>query len=407
MPLPNFASRIELFDFLDQYASERKEEIDRWQLERNRGMIKSYVIETAPLNATVQITVPKTFESTGWHLTPIDGEALYQVDGERGKALGYLEPLSYRYLLLHSTLPSTEVDPVVRKGVKASVSLDLMWLASEFFDNWWNSLIIPQMSNRYVRLKFQHEARFERELSDERDEQSADRDLEDDVGERRTSSLMIGDQAGHINRFLPTLRRFDPFKAITMLRMPCRTANRGGYEFWNWGKVTHRAPSFRDGRSQIRSLVDLYSKATEAIERAVWLQTQETKLGDGTATGLRGAPVTLEFDEPLHQNVFHNFVTTTFRRGREPFRLLGNPIKLGDSRVHVYAIDMHLWQEVYLDLSPRRFILFLPSGTCGNTIHRFVTNVQRYLSPGVTTHVGDKAYSELITDIFLGRTPTT
>jgi hypothetical protein len=41
-------------------------------------------------------------------------------------------------------------------------------------------------------------------------------------------------------------------------------------------------------------------------------------------------------------------------------------------------------------------VVIVPKGTCGNTIHRLVTNVQQYLDPRVTVYVGDRNYTELI-----------
>jgi hypothetical protein len=407
MPIPSFRSRQDLFDFLDDYARERKEEIDRWQLGKDKGLIKSYVLETAPPNGAEQPDIATTLRTTGWQVTPIDGE-FYRVDSVEGKPLGYLEPLSSRYLILHSIEEARWADKTVKGDVRETASLDSMWLAGGLFSNLWQILILPQLPDRYVKLKFEYLARFQ-DGTEEAEE--VDGDLEDDwageeIEERRASSLMIAERMDQVAQFLPGLQDLHrPFKAIKMLRIPS-TTGRGGHEFWAWGKITHRAPDFRDGRSQILSVTRLYEQVTEAIEHTIWLQAEETKLGDSTDTRLTGAPVTLEFDPPLDVPTFQNFVTTTFERGQGPLRLWGNPIHLGEKKVHVYGIDLHLWQRIYLDLTPKRFVVVLPRGTCGNTVHRLVTNTQRYLDPGVRTFIGDKPYDDLIQDVFLGREST-
>ena len=84
----------------------------------------------------------------------------------------------------------------------------------------------------------------------------------------------------------------------------------------------------------------------------------------------------------------------------------GNPIYLSEKKVHVYGVDLHLWQRIYLDLTPKRFVVILPRGACGNTVHRLVTNTQRYLDPGVKTFIGDRPYNDLIRDTLLGRENT-
>jgi len=409
MPIPSFKSRQELFDFLDDYARERKEEIDRWQLGKDKGLIKSYVLETAPPNGSAQADIAATLRPTGWQITSIDAETLYRVDNAEGKPLGYLEPLSQRHLILHSIEEARWIDKTVKGDVKEAASLDSMWLAGSFFSNLWQILILPQLPERYVKLKFEHLARFEdgvEEAEEEIDEELADDWMGEEVGERRASSLMIAERVSRIAKFLPQLQGLhQPFKAIKMLRIPS-TTGRGGYEFWTWGKITYRAPDFRDGRSQILSITRLYEQITQAIERTIWLQAEGVQLRDGMDTALKGAPVTLEFDSPLDLPTFQNFVTTTFERGQGPLRLWGNPIYLSEKKVHVYGVDLHLWQRIYLDLTPRRFVVILPRGTCGNTVHRLVTNTQRYLDPGVKTYIGDKPYKDLIRDIFLGRENT-
>lgn len=79
MNTPHFTSREQVFDFLDDYASQRKEEIGRHQLGKDQGLIKSYQIETLPDNGRVEVDVPAVLRGTGWQVTPIDDAALYRV----------------------------------------------------------------------------------------------------------------------------------------------------------------------------------------------------------------------------------------------------------------------------------------------------------------------------------------
>jgi hypothetical protein len=191
------------------------------------------------------------------------------------------------------------------------------------------------------------------------------------------------------------------FKAIKMLRFPASDMP-GGYEFWDWGKVTYRSQSFRDGRDYLFSIIRPYERATELIEQRLWFQVEKTEIPDGEGIKLTGTPVTFLFPEELPLTTFHNFIESTFDKGQGPFRLWGNPIRLGEKKVHVYGIDLHLWQRIYMELSPKRFIVVLPYGTCGNTVHRLVSNIQRYLSPDVETFIGEDRYVELLSRILLG-----
>jgi hypothetical protein len=59
-------------------------------------------------------------------------------------------------------------------------------------------------------------------------------------------------------------------------------------------------------------------------------------------------------------------------------------------------LDRHLWQPLFLEITDRQIVVIVPQGTCGNTIHRLVTNVQQFLDPGVEVWVGNQPYSDLI-----------
>lgn len=104
----------------------------------------------------------------------------------------------------------------------------------------------------------------------------------------------------------------------------------------------------------------------------------------------------MQFKEKLSAETFEKWITSTFQRKRNKFRLWGNPIRLGVKKVHVYGVDRHLWQPIFLELTDRHIIAILPKGTCGDTIHRLVTNVQRYIEPAVDVWIGDINYKQII-----------
>jgi hypothetical protein len=399
----HFTSKEQVFDFLDDYACRRKEQIDRHQLGKDQGLIKSYLLETLPTNGEAVMDVPDILRGTGWQITPVDNAEFYRVRDKEGE-LGFLEPLSSRHLALHSIKEARRTDKALRNTVSATAQLDFTWLAGSTFQTIWEHLVLPEMPDRFVTFKFEHLARFEDSPWDGQEAELDEDWSAEELVERRASTLAITERSQQIERFLHQLQsHHPPFKAIKMLRIPAAEAP-GGYDFWSWGKVTHRAQTFRGGRTQILSITRLYERTTRAIERRLWLQAEKTTLRDGRETmTLTGAPVTLTFDPPLSLSTFRNFVTTTFERGQGPLRLWGNPIPLGEQKVHVYGIDLHLWKRIYLEITPWRMIAVLPRGTCGNTVHRLVTNVQRYLDPTVKVCIADERYKDLVEGVFLGQ----
>jgi hypothetical protein len=182
--------------------------------------------------------------------------------------------------------------------------------------------------------------------------------------------------------------------AISQLRFPA--GGPGGHDFYYDGKVTNRSGSFSEHRQHIAFVLRIYKRSTVSAEDAVWYGVEEEPARGGrSAKVVMGAPVIFDFSERLSQETFDAFVKGSFQ-AKSKFRLWGNPISLGPLKVHVYALDRHLWQPLFFEITDRKMVVIVPKGTCGNTIHRLVTNVQQYLDPRVTVYVGDRNYTELI-----------
>ena len=107
---------------------------------------------------------------------------------------------------------------------------------------------------------------------------------------------------------------------------------------------------------------------------------------------LIGAPVSIIFNESLSKETFDYWIKSTFGRVNNRFRLWGNPIILGPKKVHVYGVDKHLWKPIFLELTDKHLIAIVPKGTCGNTIHRLICNIQRYIDPAAKAYIGDMEY---------------
>lgn len=405
----NITSQEAAFNFLDSYASARKEEIDRRKLSKGSGFIKSYSLETSHENGGVVFDQPyieRLLDDVRWRISPIGQQGFFRADDSEG-LVGFIDVLSERHFAFHTFREARRMDQVIYNLVKGSSRLDFLWLSGNYLNLLWEDLIRESIPQRFVTFKFEHQSRFEDVAWDDNgDDESEETDEESDesteIRERRASTLKVTARVSKVSRFLPELQSVLPdFKAIKMLRIPA-TDMPGGYEFWDWGKVTYRSPSFRDGRDYLREVTQSYQMVTEFIEQQTWFQAEKIRLHDGTETlNLTGTPITFRFPEPLELGTFQGFVEVTFERGKGPFRLWGNPLRLSDRKVHVYGLDLHLWQRIFLELTPSRFTAILPKGTCGNTIHRLVSNIQRFISPDVETYVGGHSYQNIVKKMLL------
>jgi hypothetical protein len=122
----------------------------------------------------------------------------------------------------------------------------------------------------------------------------------------------------------------------------------------------------------------------------------------GVSQKLVGVPLLINFSKPLSNESFEYWLTTTFDRMNNRFRLWGNLVRLGPQKVHAYVVDQHLWQPFFLEITMKNLMAIIPAETCGNTVQRLVTNIQRYLDPMVEVFIGNRKYEDLIAQSFQG-----
>jgi hypothetical protein len=111
----------------------------------------------------------------------------------------------------------------------------------------------------------------------------------------------------------------------------------------------------------------------------------------------KGVPLVVNFAQRLSQATFDRWVNLTFK---EPysFRLWGDPIRLGPTKVHVYGVDRDQWQPIHLEMTAERLVAILPKGACGKTFEHLVANVQRYVCPRVEVWLGDKPFAQVVSE---------
>ncbi len=254
--------------------------------------------------------------------------------------------------------------------------------------------------HRYIRLGFEHEARYEAmedlagstqvEIDSESD--GDDEDGSQELIERRRSKVSLTERLSVLDAQLPQLLNlYDPLHSLVQLQMP--SGGRGGHLLYYDGRATNRSDSFVEHRSTVKLVLGLYRRITEHAEEQLWVDTTDAEAGGITITG---APVTIRFGQPLSEATFDRFVELALRRRTSRFRIGGYLTRRGPTKVHMAAIDRHLWQPFLLEATSKQLLGVLPQGTCGNTVHRLVTNVQRHLDPSVDVWLGSEKYDTAV-----------
>ena len=397
--LRQLRNRQEVMRFFDGYTIERMEELYTEKLKK--PLVKSYLLESSDpadqQNSTEKLRT--VFARRGVDLAPLDDSLFLLSDRQEGD-IGFLEVLRPRILALYSHLKSENLNRWVRRIVLQGPELDHVWLSGLTFSVLWELVTQLSKPHRFTRLVFAHDSIFEVDSpetgAEDEDEDSGGEEDVKEIVERRATSFRMVDRIGVIQERLTKLQQlYSPLYAISQLRFPS-PAGQGGHDFYDNGRVTNRSGSFRDHRSHLLFVVRIYEHLLRSTEQSAWYSIQESVSVPGQFRKIVGAPVTILFRERLTQAVFDHWITATFERKRNRFRLWGHPIRLGPTKIQVYGVDRHLWQPLFLELTASGCTAIIPNGTCGNTVHRLVTNVQRYLDPGAVAHIGDRLYTEMV-----------
>jgi len=400
--LKQLRDRHQVIRFFDGYTSERMEELSAEKLKR--PLVKSQLLEILDgKHGQQRQTLQGVFGRHGVQLKPLD-ETLFLVTDNAEGEIGFLEVLRPRIVSVYSPLRSEALNRWVRRMVMGSPELDYVWFSGLTFGVLWDLVAQLSRPNRFTRLVFRHDSIFEidnpePESEEESEPEGVTEGGDDDgieVVERRATSFRLVDRVGVIQEKLLTLQQiYSPLYAISQLRFPS-PVGRGGHDFYDNGRVTNRCESFRDHRSHLLFVVRIYEQLLRATEQRAWYSIQDSVGVPGQFRKIVGAPVTIRFREALPPQVFDHWIAATFERKRNKFRLWGHPLRLGPAKVHVYGVDRHLWQPLFLELTATGCTAIIPNGTCGNTVHRLVTNIQRYLDPGATAYVGEKLYTQMV-----------
>ena len=392
--LPRLESRENYVDHLEGFTIPEIGESEGGRSTRTR--IKTYMLETARYDHLVP-ALDSLFPSEV-HLHRLD-DTLYRVEDEshKNRVVGLIEALDDRHPVLYTTLPVDQSDRWVRRTVDHNPWLDRLWLSSPILFELWKYVQRSTPTHRYVRLGFEHEAWYEtptdlnttdEDVGDEEDTSDENEGTPLSRIERRRSTVTLTERLALLNTKLqPLMDLYDPLHSLVQLQIP--GGERGGHRFYHNGRATNWSDSFIEHRATVNLVVRLYRNVTSHTEDRLWVDT--TQVGED-GFSLTGAPVTIRFSEELGKATFDRFVDLALQRRTSRFRIGGYITRRGPTKVHLAGIDRHLWQPFLLEATSRQLLGVLPRGTCGNTVHRLVTNVQRYLDPKVDVWLGSERY---------------
>ncbi len=355
---------------------------ERQELEPDTSLVKTYLLEAhlpesaEPAHAFAlaeRLFSWKAFgrkSPTQFHRAdePTLGSVETKVKNER--LVIYVDFTNPRYWRLHSMGSSNSMDWLIERLVRANPELDRAWLPADFLEH-----ISGLGSFRGLNLD------YDRRIIPDVDFQSQEAPVE------FLKMQLWGNKAGDVLR---KLREKDAFPHET-------TLSKVKLKFWlngdlndefslddikYDGKVTARGTSFECHIGLVSHIYEAYAKEIRKLEERYAIRACER---DGRLF-LEGIPINFLFERPILN--LEIFCESIFSCG-EPFRLWGVPISLPENFYRVQAVDLHVGGPLQFEISPEFMRVYLPAGSCGNSVVRLYTNLQHHYDSRIRAEDGD------------------
>jgi len=342
-----------MFLSYDRYRSDQK-------FEQDTGLLKSYFIEAHVDSYNGETTHDLTLDLLSQISQDIrmlaeesEDESLFNI--KNGKDTYYLDTSDTRFWILHTLALSTKADKFKNELIKASPHLDSAWLPAQFL----------QKISTLGYFKGFGAMHDEMPLIDKNSE-----------AEVESMHLRLwGGSAASVLESLQSSQALMHSLALSSVRVKYSLPE---YEdetvtdnFTFEGKVTALGKSFISHTNLISRVYSEYSREIRNIEEELSLRFVPRQ----GIHELEGHPIIISFSRKLIN--LPNFISRVFSSAL-PFRLWGLPEIIDDDFARVYAVDLHVGHKLLFEISTDFIRIYLPIGTCGNTIARFYTNIQQY-----------------------------
>jgi hypothetical protein len=353
------------------------------ELEPDTSLVKTYLVEAhlhvGCRQGSVQAVLDSVFaprvvgkeSSARIHATDDEdlflAEATVRAAGAKERVLLYIDASNTRFWIVHSMSSSKCLDPLMKKLVSSTQDLDTAWIPAELLEKVSTYGAFRGLSLDYDRRNIP--------------------DVDFEAPEAPVESLKMqlwANRAGDVLRILREKGAFPHETTLAKVKVKFWLSEDRNGEFciddikYN-GKITSRGTSFQSHMALVSSVYKRYAERIVALEDrfSVGYQTEDGRLR------ITGEPINFVLRRPINDlEVFCNSLFSC----SEPFRLWGVPVRLSDEYWLVSAVDLHVGSQISFEIAPEFIRLYLPQGSCGNTVLRVYTNLQHHYSAliGVT-----------------------
>ncbi|MFZ0033493.1 MAG: hypothetical protein WAK60_00715 [Sedimentisphaerales bacterium] len=370
----NIQTRAELFEFLQSQMQRVYGELRTQQrLEYESSQIKSYLLEVdIPDNLQKDNRSNKTLadfvgaimgvrqaESAKINVKEKDEPGFFEVSYDYGgkHARVYIDAnTNFRFWEVFSISKSRNLDAWLKKVINEKSEVDFVWLWPKFLEE-------IQQRGKPRGFGLDYDTRiFEGN--------------EDEATTYLKMQIWGGPETDELYQSLKNSNQFKNKIVLAKIRMKEYSNGNTDSEFALQdlkysGKCTTRGTSFSTHARTLSIIRSNYEKVISEIEQKYAIRWVDVGKGELRIEGFAIHFIPCDFTLPVQK-----FCERVFE-GTLPFRLMGFVEYHGDNCAVVDAVDLHSGGKVSFEVYPDIISLYLPEGTCGNSVARFYTNLQR------------------------------
>jgi len=340
----------------------------------NQNLVKSYIIESN-LNE-----IHRLFESykNGFEITIRDiDKNLYDVGitKEKTRANFYLDAMNPRFLVFHSISDVEDSDNLIKNLVSQILSkLDHIWLDKNFLRE------IKRQNADYskgIGIQYRYGELFPTKDVGDTLTMKARGSLSDTI-------LKEMENNAHLSKFL-TITSVGFKKVFTAYD---GEQNDVIIEDINYqGKFSAKGTSIYQHLQIIDEIQKKYENNIRIIENEYGISYIHKK----KEISIKGAPLLITLKKEIED--LENFIKVIIS-SKNPFRLAGFSKMLDNGTALVSGVDLHNGDEFNLELTKEWIRFYLPKNACGNTVMRFLSNLQRYYD--ANAHLEGFEYGKIV-----------
>jgi len=355
-PLPEIETRKDFMDFLgDMMTASFELEVEEIALEETRGrprLLKSYIMEAnADLPSKTDLTSLRISRTN----TKLPEVSVLSLAYGTMRARFFVDTSDKRFWILHTNDLANHTNRLFRRLVfSPEASFDRTWLPIELMQK-----VSSLSGNSFRGFGLAYQDFF----------------ASNGEGELPVEELRMRVSGSSSIDALEALRDKEKLRrslSYSMVRV--RRGNRLNYVVEELGYsgrfIARGGSSIDDYVSLIEITRKMYRNTVETIERnSIGVKEIEGR------TLVEGQAFDLTLDREIEDidSFVDRLISPTL-----PFRLWGIKNRISKNMIQVIGVDLHTGDSVDLEVSPFLIRIYLPKGSCGNTVLRLYANLQHY-----------------------------